>query len=57
VARLVDEKGDAALCLPRGKFFGGAAIKKHLFPPSLVPAARVIGHGKAKYSQHAALVA
>jgi hypothetical protein len=50
-------KGTQLFCLPRGKFFGGAAIKKHLFPPSLVPAARVIGHGKAKYSQHAALVA
>lgn len=50
-------KGTQLFCLPRGKFFGGAAIKKHLFLPSLVPAARVIGHGGAKYSQHAALVA
>ena len=39
-----------------GKFFGGAAIRKHLFQPSLGPAARVIGHGTANYSQHAALV-
>ena len=39
-----------------GKFFGAADITQHLLPTSLVPAARVIGHGTAKYSQHAALV-
>jgi hypothetical protein len=38
------------------KFSGGATIEKHLFPTSVVPILRVIGHGTAKYSQYAAVV-
>ena len=37
-------------------FSGLRTSRRHLFPTSLIPAARVIGHGTAKYSQHAALV-